>query len=86
MKSKNRRNPEIERYFQSTEFFLNMILNEKYHEVRNFDDFLENIENILNKNKNELYFYTGWNYKPIKEHIDGKIKNTEYVNKKIMKI
>jgi len=74
MRNKNWRNPEMEKYFHSTDFYLDMKLNEKYHEVRYFDDFLDNIEKILEKHEDEIYFYTGWNYKPIKEYVGGVIK------------
>jgi len=71
---KFRRNPIMEDYYNSLEFALHHDLDEEYHEVRYFDDFIDNINVILSEHEDEDEFYTGWNYKPIKEEIHGRYK------------
>ena len=67
MRHNNYRTYDKEQYFNSLDFTLENDLREDYHEVRYFDDFLDNLDKILAENKDTIYFYTGWNYKPVKE-------------------
>jgi len=61
------RMPELEAYYRSLDYSLDRDLNEKYHEVRYFDAFLDNIGDIIETHKDDVMFYTGWNYKPVKK-------------------